>query len=282
MNTQSGNPTWGEVAEGAPRGCLAACLITDAERYTGLTETMAPTAVVDLINHYFGSLFAPVLDNGGVISDVKGDSVLAVWNHESAGAHFKARACAACLEIVAAVEVFNRQHFSGRLPTRLGLDFGPVAIARVGAHARYESRAVGDPVNTASRLEELNKTLKTRILVSEALAQGVDGFLFRDLGSFHLRGKHFRTRVKELLGRAERCSLREHEQCREFAQAVAAYELGDAAQAYKRFRALQSRRPEDGPTRYYLERLESDAAAGAAYARPVPAGGWLGQLWRSA
>ena len=278
MNRESANPTWGEVAEGAPRECLAACLITDAERYTGLTETMEPTAVVGLINRYFGSLFAPVLENGGVISDVKGDGVLAVWNHESAGAHFKAQACAACLEIVAAVEVFNRQHFSGRLPTRLGLDFGPVAIARVGAHARYEYRAVGDPVNTASRLEALNKVLRTRVLVSEALAQGVDGFLFRDLGSFHLRGKHLRTRVKELLGRAERCSLREHEQCRDFAQAVAAYELGDAEKARKRFRALQSRLPEDGPTRYYLQRLESEAAAGAAYARP----GWLTQLWRSA
>ena len=258
--------------------CLAVCLITDAERYTGLTETMEPTAIVELVNRYFDSLFGPVLDNGGVISDVKGDGLLAIWNHESAGPGFKARACNAFVEIVAAVEAFNQRHFSGRLPTRLGVDFGPVALARVGAHEHFEYRAVGDPVNTASRLEELNKTLKTRVLVSEALAQGVHGFLFRDLGSFHLRGKHMRTRVRELVGRLERCSLRQHEHCREFAQAVAAYELGDAAQAQERFRSVHALMPEDGPTRYYMQCLEAAAEAHGA----GQAGGWLHHFWRGA
>jgi hypothetical protein len=161
LNVESVRAIWENVGAGAPRHCLAACLMTDAERYTSLTETMEPSAVVEVINRYFGALFGPVLANGGTVSDVKGDGLLAVWNHESAGAQFKARVCRACVEIVAEVDRLNKEWPAHRLPTRLGVDFGPVALARVGAHARYEYRAVGDPVNTASRLQELNKLFKT-------------------------------------------------------------------------------------------------------------------------
>jgi adenylate cyclase len=264
--------------EARPRDCLAACLITDAERYTALTEGMEPSAVVELVNRYFGALFGPVLDNGGMVSDVKGDGLLAVWNYQSAGGEFKASVCKACLEMVERVDELNRQHPAHRLPTRLGVDFGPVALARVGAHARFEYRPVGDPVNTASRLEELNKLLKTRILVSEAFAHGVRGFLFRDLGSFQLRGKRTRTRVKELVGALENCSIREHALCREFAHAVAAFEVGPAAEAQASFQALQAKVPDDGPTRYYLQRLEL-LRSEPEYAPPR---GWISQLWRAA
>jgi len=287
MNHISGNQKWGHIDEGLPRDCLAACLITDAERYTALTETMQPSAVVELINRYFGALFGPVLDNGGIVSDVKGDGLLAVWNYESAGPQFKMRVCKACLEIVDAVDELNKQHPAHRLPTRLGLDFGPVALAQVGAHARYEYRAVGDPVNTASRLEALNKALKTRVLVSDAFAQGVSGFLFRDLGSFQLRGKRTRTRIRELVGSAEHCSSRDQELCGEFARAIAAYALGDEIEAARRFRSLRARFPEDGPARYYLQLLETGRPAPGKEFSPRSAqgrattSGWFSQLWRA-
>jgi adenylate cyclase len=260
-----------------PRDCLAACLITDAERYTGLTEGMDPASVVELVNRYFGALFGPVLDNGGMVSDVKGDGLLAVWNYDSAGAQLKARVSKACLEIVDRVDELNRRHPAYRLPTRLGIDFGPVALAQVGAHSRFELRPVGDPVNTASRLEELNKTLRTRILVSEAFAQGVSGFLFRELGSFQLRGKRTRTRVRELVAALDECSAREQARCREFGRAVAAFEINALDEARERFQALQANDPEDGPTRYYLQRLEA-VTPEAAYAAPR---GWISQLWRA-
>lgn len=256
--------------EGLPRECLAACLMTDAERYTAVSEEMQPSAVVQMINRYFEAVFGPVLENGGVVSDVKGDSLLAVWNYESAGLDFKARACLACLDIVRTVDAFNRREPAHRLPTRLGVDFGPVAIARVGARSRYEHRAVGDPVNTASRLEELNKLLRTRILVSDAFAQGVRGFAFRDLGSFHLRGKRAWTRVRELVGTVEQCDARTQDFCAEFSDAVAAYGLGRETEAERRFRSLQSRFPGDGATRYYLERFTA----------PRNNPDWTGALWR--
>ena len=67
----SGTSVNAEGMAGLPRECLAACLMTDAERYTALTEAMEPSAVVEMINRYFDALFGPVLKNGGMISDVK-------------------------------------------------------------------------------------------------------------------------------------------------------------------------------------------------------------------
>ena len=254
-----------------PRQCLAACLMTDAERYTALTEGMQPRAVVEMINRYFEVIFAPVLENGGMISDVKGDGLLAVWNYECAGPDFKARLCQACLAIVRTVDEFNRRDPSHRLPTRLGVDFGPVAIARVGARDCYEHRAVGDAVNTASRLEELNKLLTTRILVSEAFAQGVKGFVFRDLGSFHLRGKRMRTRVRELVCATDDCDARTSSLLRDFGYALAAYDGGETDEARRRFHGLLARSPSDGAVRYYLQRLEPEHT-------DAPRLGWLGRF----
>jgi adenylate cyclase len=270
----------GFAANGTLRSSLAACLMTDAERYTGLIETMEPAAIVDLVNRYFDALFGPVLANGGVVSDLKGDGMLAVWTHESAGASFKARVCKACLELLEGVDRLNRRQPAHRLPTRLGVDFGPVALARVGAHARYEYRPVGDPVNTASRLQELNKVLGTRVLVSDSFAQSVEGYLFRDLGSFQLRGKRARTRVRELIGAHDACSPSAHQRCRDFAHAVAAYEMNDERDAQRRFRDLQQRFPTDGPTRFYLQRIaESLQHAGAQDAeKRGSAAGWFDKL----
>jgi adenylate cyclase len=228
--------------------------MTDAEGYTGVAEGMDPPRLVELVNRYFRELFAAVLDNHGIVVDVKGDGILAVWTSEAPDGVLRARVCAACLEILDAAERFNRSSPARRLPTRIGVDFGPIALANVGAFARYEYRAVGDTVNTSSRLEQLNKRLGTRLLVSEQLAEGVDGYLFRDLGGFVLRGKRSRVRVLELVGERARVSREQRVLCRHFAVALEAYEGGRLDEARLHFSALRARFPEDGATRFFLER----------------------------
>ena len=228
--------------------------MTDAEGYTGLAEGMDPSRLVELVNRYFGELFAAVLGNHGVVIDVKGDGILAVWTTEAPGAGVRARVCAACLEILEAAGRFNRSAPGRGLPTRVGVDFGPIMLANVGALERYEYRAIGDTVNTASRLEELNKLLGTRLLVSETLAEGVAGFLFRDLGAFLLRGKRSPVRVIELLAERARASREQVLLCRRFAIARDMYEAGRIDEARLQFSALRAAFPHDGATRFFLQR----------------------------
>lgn len=236
------------------RNCLAACAMTDAEGYTGLAEGMDPPRLVDLVNGYFKALFGAVLRNGGAVVDVKGDGLLAVWTSDAPDVAVRTLVCAACLQILEAAESFNRSSPAFRLPTRIGVDFGPIALANVGAFARYEYRAVGDTVNTCSRLEELNKSLGTRLLVSQPLAESIDRFLFRDLGPFTLRGKRSQLRVLELIAEQSRASGEQRELCRAFGAGLAAYEAGRVEDALARFRALHARFPADGPSHFFLRR----------------------------
>ena len=257
MRTQNWHPV--STSDARPRNCLAACAISDADGYTGIAEGMDPTHLVEFVNSYFKTLFAAVLGNGGVVADVKGDGVLALWTSEAPDVELRTRVCRGCLRMVEAAEHFNRAFPGRRLPTRVGADFGPIALANVGAFARFEYRAVGDTVNTCSRLEQLNKQLGTRVLVSEALARGVDAFLFRDLGDFTLRGKRTSLRVFELLGERSWVAQEQVLLCEHFARARSDYEAGRIDDAIAGFGALCARHPQDGPSRFFLRRCTERA-----------------------
>lgn len=234
--------------------CLAACAMTDAEGYTGVAESMPPPELVGLVNRYFRALFRAVLGNGGLVLDVKGDGILAIWTSGTPGAVLRTQVCRSCLQMVEASDRFNMCFPARRLPTRIGVDFGPVALANVGAFERYEYRAVGDTVNTCARLEQLNKALGTRVLVSQALAEDVDAFLFRDLGDFMLRGKRSPLRVLELVAPREHATRRQRALCEGFRIALDAYEVGETERALGIFEGLRARFPDDGPTRVFLRR----------------------------
>lgn len=251
--------------------------MTDAEGYTGVAEGMDPPRLAELVNRYFRELFAAVLGNHGVVIDVKGDGILAVWTSELAeaasGAPLRAQVCAACLQILVAAERFNRSSPGRPLPTRIGVDFGPIVFANLGAFSRYEYRAIGNTVNTSSRLEELNKLLGTRLLVSEPLAQGVAGYLFRDLGPFVLRGKRSPVRVLELVAERSRASREEVLLCRRFAIAREMYEEGRLEEARLQFSALRARFPHDGATRFFLQRCFAGWRAAEPFAAAAAAAG---------
>lgn len=247
--------------------------MTDAEGYTAVAEAMDPTRLVEFVNSYFRALFGAVLRNGGAVVDVKGDGILALWTDDDPDAAMRARACCGFLQMIKATDRFGQALPASRLPTRIGVDFGPVALANVGAFARYEYRAVGDTVNTCSRLEQLNKELGTRILVSQPFAEGVEGFLFRDLGHFTLRGKRTPLRVLELVATEEQATRRQRDLCEAFAGELALLELGRTGDALRGFRSLCARFPEDGPSRHFLQRClewsQRRDGIGAGERRPV-------------
>jgi adenylate cyclase len=134
-----------------------ACLATDVEKYTTLAETMSPRELGQLMNEYYAELFKPVERLGGVVSEVVGDAMLAIWAASSSEASVRRHACHAALDIVEALERFNRTGV-GRpaLRTRFGLHSGELLLGSIGASQHYEYQAVGDMVNTATRIEGLS------------------------------------------------------------------------------------------------------------------------------
>jgi adenylate cyclase len=225
------------------------CLFTDAERYTALGERLAPDALTDLMNRYCDEIFAPIVRYGGMISDIKGDSILSIWATRDPDPRSRRRALKAALGIQEAVARFNRAHHPEELPTRIGLHTGLISLCSVGAKNRFEYSAVGDIVNTASRIENLNKFLQTRILVSADALEGLDDFLSREVGAFLFAGKTRPVVIHELIARREAADDRQRILCDTFAGGLKHFLHGRWHEAGRTFAIALDLAPGDGPSR---------------------------------
>ena len=232
------------------------CLFTDAEKYTSLSENMEPKALASFINKYFEAVFEPVRRYGGFVSDIKGDSMLSIWATAKPDTDQRKKACLAALDIPKAVEQFKQNSDNFHLPTRIGMHSGFISLGSVGAMNRYEYRPVGDIVNTASRIENLNKYLGTRILVSEEVLHEMEGFLTRKLGEFIFVGKSKPVTIYELMSRIEESSEQQRDLCTIFTQGLNFYYKQSWEEAIKAFYESIKIHKKDGPSTYYLHLCE--------------------------
>lgn len=228
-------------------------LCTDAEKYTALSETMDPETLAGFMNEYFETVFEPIKRNSGTISEVVADSMVAVWEAAEPETAHRTRACHAALEIVEALHGFNKTNRVSRLPTRIGLHTGRMMLGNIGAMDRYEYNPIGDIVNTASRIEGLNKQLGTRILASLEVVYGLDDFLTRDLGEFILAGKTKPVAVCELVCLREEADEKQKRICSIFPKVLDAYRNQAWEKGIKMLSELMKMDGGNGPARFYLE-----------------------------
>jgi len=232
------------------------CLATDASQYTALAEQLEPIELSDLMNEYYRHLFQPVRDNGGFVSDVVGDAMLAIWVTGQQDETMRSLACKAALGIDAGVASFNRMHADKQLPTRLGLHCGDMVLGNIGAVDHFEYRAVGDVVNTATRIQGMNKHLGTRQLVSGEIAESAGEFLYRDLGEFFLAGRSRPIQVLELMGVKDAIPVAVKDRTDMFDECIAVFYEQNWQRAKLLLNRFLQNFPHDGPALFYLEQCE--------------------------
>ena len=232
------------------------CLYTDGAQSTSLAEKMDPWEFSSFMNRYYEVIFMPIQERGGIVSNVIGDAVLAIWATTDSDPKLRQQTCFAALEVARAVQQFNPASGTMQLPTRIGLHCGHMLLGSVGAVAHYEYRPVGDIVITATRIEGLNKFLGTQILVSEEGLSHVDGFLTRELGEFLLVGKSKPLVVYELLGRLAEANGQQQSLCADFAEALAAFRTRHWGEAIEKFEKCIAHYGEDGPSLFYKQLCE--------------------------
>ena len=167
-------------------------LFTDLEGFTKLSHAIAPEMVAQLLNRYLDRLSDVVLAHGGTIDKFVGDAVVAFWGAPIARPDDGRNAALAAYAMWQAGEAFRRDLPAGVPPigrTRVGLHHGDAIVGNFGGEGRIQYTALGDSMNTASRLESANKPLETTVLVSrEAKEQsGLDWW--RPMGRVRLRGR---------------------------------------------------------------------------------------------
>jgi adenylate cyclase len=217
-----------------------ACLCTDIANYTPQIEGLTPAQAHAWLNAYFAIVFPIVRQHGGHVVDHAGDAMVCIWlcGTQAGAACAAARLCALALQ--------SQLHASPHYQTRFGLHFGPVALGEVGDAQHAEQRVVGDIVNTASRIQAANKPLGTQLLMSQALADQLQGEQQgRMLGSFLLKGK------TQAVGLLEVASPVLSVQAL-YVQALNEMESGQIHTAIFTLTQLLKSAPKDGPARYLL------------------------------
>jgi class 3 adenylate cyclase len=154
----------GRVADTTAEATL---MFTDIEGFTGLSERLAPAEVAAVLNAYLGAVVPVIQRHGGVVNSFIGDGLFASFNLPLPCENHAAAAIAAAMEIQ---QVLDKGPFAGHvaLRTRVGLNTGTVIGVTIGTENRLNYTLLGDAVNVASRVEQLNKQFGTRILATES------------------------------------------------------------------------------------------------------------------
>ncbi|HQX12918.1 MAG TPA: adenylate/guanylate cyclase domain-containing protein [Nitrosomonas sp.] len=239
-----------------------ACLTTDIEGYTTLSESMSPSTLEKLMADYRVVLRNAVDQHYGRVMDTTGDSSLSIWIKKPenpvtqkffswikkpSSSTEKLNVCKAALDLSAAIERFNKLH-NPPLPTRIGLHFGDMSLNK--SEGTY--RVTGDVVNTTDRIQNANKILKTRILLSSDVIEELDDFLVRPLGSFQLPGRTKSVALFELIAYRQSASRQQLWLYEIFIKALNAYQLKQWTEANQYFYDILREFPTDGPTHYFL------------------------------
>jgi adenylate cyclase len=167
-------------------------LFSDLEGFTKMSHALEPEMVAKLLNRYLETLSQVVLANGGVIDKFVGDAVVAFWGAPIARPDDAVRAARAGHALWLAGEGFRSSVDAGLPPvgrTRVGLHFGAAVVGNFGGESRIQYTALGDAMNTASRLESANKQLQTNVLASREFVERCDLEWWRPMGRVILRGR---------------------------------------------------------------------------------------------
>jgi adenylate cyclase len=131
-----------------------------------------------------------------------------------------------------------------------------MSVGEIEVSARYQYRAVGDIVNTAARIQGLNRQLGTRALVSRDALSSLGGLETRLMGEFLLYGKTNVVMIYELLRPEARATAASRQRDDTFASALRAFQKREWAQARTQFRRVLDLSPGDGPSRFYLHQCD--------------------------
>ncbi|MGZ3598182.1 MAG: CHASE2 domain-containing protein [Syntrophales bacterium] len=210
------------------------CLKTDVQQYTKVSESMNPAELHKLMNQYYEVLSEPIKKYGGIVSDIIGDAMLALWVTRHPDPALRNQACQASIDVIKAVDLFNQSQPEGcKLPTRIGLHSGEMLLGTIKAGGHFKYSAVGDIVNTSERVERLNKILGTKILATEEVIHELDVFVIRELGAFQLKGKMRPISIYELVCRIEESDEQQRMKCAAFSKVLNAFRKGSWDEAEK-------------------------------------------------
>jgi adenylate cyclase len=174
-------------------------LFLDIRNFTAFAENKNPEEVVSYLNQLFSWMITIINENHGIINKFLGDGLMAVFGAPVSGHNDTDNSVKAAEQII---ERINREVELATIPaTRVGIGIhcGIVVTGTIGTPKRQEYTIIGDVVNLASRIEQLNKTYNSQLLISEDVYKGLhDHTQGTLLGEVMLKGRQKPINIYQL------------------------------------------------------------------------------------
>jgi adenylate cyclase len=238
---------------------------SDIAGFTSMSEQLTASAIVNMLNHYFTAVTAPIREHHGFVDKYIGDGLMAFWAAPfSPGDTHAASACLAAVQQQMAIDGLNKdlpnlvglRRGAPTLRVHMGIATGEVIVGTIGSAVSKSFTVIGDTVNVASRLVGANDLYGTRIVVSEdAVRLARQEVEFRELDLITVVGRSEPIRIFELLGPTGNLQPGEDELATEFDNGLKAYRARDWMAAERHFKRCLEIRPEDRPSALYLSRI---------------------------
>jgi len=172
-----------------------AVLFTDIVNYTQFAEVLPAYDVVHVLNRYYNSMNEIIERHKGVISDVAGDGILALFGATEDSDNHVLNAINAVRSMNTTLIKFNEYldlMYDRSFEIRAGINFGKAIIGNFDTGKMKKIAAIGDVVNMASRIESANKDFGTQLLISQSAHKEIQDLVETD--------KTFRSKLKGKTG----------------------------------------------------------------------------------
>lgn len=177
----------------------ATAMFSDIRGFTTIAEAQSPEDTIELLNTYYTLMFEAISGHGGVVNQMVGDGLMAIFGAPMPLERRCEKAVQAALEMIEMVELFNLDRAAqGKVQIRIGIGIasGQVIAGYTGTFRRATYTCVGDTVNLAARLESHTKVVGEPILIDETTRAGVgEDLQVVPQGSYQLKGKTYEVPV---------------------------------------------------------------------------------------
>jgi adenylate cyclase len=232
-------------------------LFLDLRGFTAMSERLTAEEVTRFLNRFLTPMTEAVMAHGGTVDKYMGDALMAFWNAPLDQPDHAARACRAALAVRGRFAALKAELGAPELGIGVGLNTGPASVGNMGSTQRFDYSAIGDTVNTASRLEGLSKLYGLDIVAGEGVRAAAPELAWLELDRVRVVGKSRPVTVHTLLAEAPDGAIRALATAHE--TALAAYRARDWPAARAAFAAAADLAPDWLQPLYILYATRIDA-----------------------
>lgn len=234
-------------------------MFSDVRGFTTLSEKLDPQVLSAFLNRYLTPMTRLVFKNDGTLDKYIGDAIMAFFGAPISDKLHAKKCCVTALEMLQKLKEINEEFAKEQLPPLdigIGINTGDMSVGNMGSDIVRSYTVMGDAVNLASRLEGINKTYGTKIIISEfTYIQVKELFTVRELDWVRVKGKLLPVKIYELVSTKE-LDPRLKEALELFASGFEHYHSKKFDIALEKFTQTLNKIPDDVPAQLYVDRCQ--------------------------